>query len=193
MSLIKNLLQNKSQDQTVFTVTEVSQVLNISNKDQLYSALKYATQKGDILRITRGIYALDSNYSRLELGNKLRKPSYISLYSTLQDGGIVFQPYSSIYLISNRSETVEIDRQKYIYRKLKDEILLNSLGLIEEKSTIKATPERSLCDKVYLDGDEHFDNLRTIDWDLMEKLNHKIYGNNEGIVSFISKYKNASS
>ena len=70
---------------------------------------------------------------------------------------------------------------------------MNPLGLVNEKSTIRASVERALCDKIYLDGDEHFDNVRNILWDFMDELNRAIYENNEKISLFIKKNKDASS
>jgi len=48
--------------------------------------------------------------------------------------------------------------------------------------------ERALCDKIYLDGDEYFDNLRQINWELAGKLNAEVYFHNSNIAKFISKY-----
>ena len=121
----------------------------------------------------------------MELGNKLRKPSYISLYTVLGERGVVFQPYPSIYLIANRTEVLKVDGQRYVYRKIKREILLNPQGLTAEGSVTKAGLERALADKVYLDGLEYFDNLRGVDWELLRKLNQEVYGGNSRITRFI--------
>lgn len=187
--MMKKLLKEKPKNQTVFTTTEISQILEINDEKKLYSALIYACNNNDIIRVTRGVYVLDNNYLRLELGNKLRKPSYISLYTVLQENGIVFQPYTSVFLVSNRSCELNIDSKKYIYRKIKNEILLNKMGLVNDGNIIKASPERALCDKIYLDKDEHFDNLRRINWKLMKELNVKVYGKDKNIKKFILKYK----
>ena len=111
------------------------------------------------------------------------------MYTVLQESGVVFQPYSSIYLISKRSEEVNIDNQKYIYRKIKDNILLNPLGIIQNDSISIATKERAICDILYLDDEQYFDNLREIDWNMILKLNKNVYENNINISNFINKYK----
>jgi len=113
----------------------------------------------------------------------------IFLYKTdvLAGNGVVFQPYTSVYIASRRSEMVVIDAQKYIYRKIKDEILLNPLGINISNGISVASVERAICDKLYLDGDEYFDNLRTVNFELMIKLNEIVYGNNKTIKQFIGK------
>ncbi len=188
MNIATRILQNKPQNQTVFTTIEIKQLCKITNQIALHSALIYATNRNHLYRITRGIYALNQNYSKEEFANKFRRPSYISLYTVLQQEGIVFQPYTSVYAIANRSEAAQVNRQKYVYRKIKDEILLNSLGVENKNGVSKAAPERALCDKLYLDGDEYFDNLRNIDWSFISQLNEDVYQNNPSITKFIKQY-----
>lgn len=187
MGFVKELAKNKISTQTVFSVSDLSQQVAGYSGAKLQSALKYAVKNKDLIRISRGIYAFPQNYSKLEFSNKFRSPSYVSFYTILQEAGIVFQPYSTIYAVSQRSQEVEIDGQKYIYRKIKDDILLNPVGTVFVNSVHRATPERAICDKLYLDGDEFFDNLRPIDWDLMKKLNTDVYANNRVIGEFIKK------
>ena len=188
MSLIKEILSQKSRDQTVFTLSDLSMIVGY-NGPKLRSALKYATGKGDLIRIAKGIYALNTEYSRWEFGNKFRSPSYVSFYSILAGNGVVFQPYTSVYIASRRSEVVTIEGQKYIYRKIKDEILLNTLGVITQNGVSMATIERTICDKIYLDGEEYFDNLRRVDWKMMTRLNNEVYQNLSAISEFIRRNK----
>jgi hypothetical protein len=187
MSFIKDFIKSKGTNQTVFGFSNLSSAVAGYSGPKLRSALKYAVQQGDLCRISKGIYSLSKKYSKQEFANKYISPSYISLYTVFQKAGIVFQPYSSIYLIANRSREVEIDSQKYIYRKIKNEMLLNPMGIINENNTQEATPERAICDKLYLDGDEYFDNLRNIDWDFIRRLNNQVYHENKIISDFINK------
>jgi len=187
MSFIKDFIKLKINNQTVFRFSDLSQVVAGYTGSKLRSALKYALAKGDIFRISQGIYSLSKDYSFLEFANKYRSPSYISLYSVLQKEGVVFQPYSTIYIISNRSQEIEIDGQKYIYRKIKDDILLNPFGVKNDNGIQMANIERAICDKLYLDGNEYFDNLRNVDWNLMTEINQKVYSENKLILNFINK------
>jgi len=188
MSLYKNLIKSKPTNQTLFTTSEIAQILNIHNKEKLYSFLKYSTSIGDTKRITRGIYSLSEKYSQFELGNKLRQPSYISLYTILQKNGVIFQNYETIYLISNRSETKKIGDYEFNYKKIKDKILYNNLALVNENSVMLATSERAICDLIYLGFDYYFDNLRKVNFELIKKLNNKLYNNNQ-ISNFINLHK----
>jgi hypothetical protein len=188
MSFIKDLARSKKPNQTVFTFSDLGNAVAGYTGAKLRSALKYAVSQKDLVRLSKGVYALSDDYSRLEFANKYRSPSYISLYTILQKAGLVFQPYPSIYVVSNRTEDFEINGQKYIYRKIKNQILLNPLGITNNNHLYEATPERALCDKLYLDGSEYFDNLRDVNWKLMRELNLNVYEGNRDISTFIQKY-----
>ena len=189
MSFIKDFIKLKRNNQTVFSFSDLSQVVEGYTGAKLRSALKYALQRGDIFRISKGIYSLSKDYSFLEFANKYRSPSYISTYSVLQKEGVIFQPYSSIYIISNRSQEIEIDSQKYVYRKVKNSILLNTFGVKNINGIQMASIERAICDKLYLDGSEFFDNLRSVNWELMSQLNNQVYGKHKTISNFINVNK----
>ena len=172
--IIKKLAVNKGE-QTVFNLAEIARITGVKAGKNLISAMSYYVKKGDLLRLAKGLYAFSNDYLRYELGNKLRTPSYVSLYTVLQDKGVVFQLYTSVFLASSRSETVTIDGQKFVYRKIKNEILLNNMGVENDGLVAVASLERAILDKIYLDGEEHFDNLRSVNWDKMEELNEQVY------------------
>ncbi|MDZ7586236.1 MAG: type IV toxin-antitoxin system AbiEi family antitoxin domain-containing protein [Patescibacteria group bacterium] len=172
--IIKKLAINKGK-QTVFTLAEIARITNRKADKNLIAAVSYYVKSGDLVRLAKGLYALNKEYIKYELGNKLRSPSYVSFYTVLQDEGVVFQPYTSIFLAGQRSEIRIINGQKFIYRKIKDEILLNPLGIESDGLVMKAGLERAILDKIYLDGEEHFDNLRGVDWSKMKELNEQVY------------------
>ncbi len=185
--MIKEILRKK-ETQTVFTFGDISVITGREPNSNLISNINYYVKTGDLVRLSKGLYALDEDYSILELGNKLRRPSYISFYTILQKEGIIFQPYNTIYLACNRSEIIKKGDQVFKYRKLKDEILYNVKGLQQEENVMLATPERALLDKIYLDGDEYFDNLRRINWDFALEMNEEIY-KSQTIEKYILSFK----
>lgn len=186
--MIKKLALNLDK-QTIFSFSDVAQITGKVPDQNLISAVSYYVRKGDLIRVAKGMYALNKNYSLWELGNKLRTPSYVSLYTVLREEGIVFQPYTSIFLVATRSQTLKVGDQVFKYRKIKNEILLNGLGVIIQNNAFTATPERALLDKIYLDGEEHFDNLSKIDWEQASNLNKEVYKNKK-IEKYIQSMRN---
>lgn len=187
MSFIKDIYKTANESQTVFSLTELSTINPNYIGTKLNSAIKYLVKNGDLTRLSRGLYSLNKDYSRQEFANKYRSPSYISLYTALSESGIVFQPYSSIYLLSKRSETKIVNEINIIYKNIKDEILLNSLGIFSDNNISKASPERAICDTIYLLGDQFFDNTRQINWEFLRKINQEVFDNNKVISKWIQE------
>lgn len=187
MSFIKDLYKFANNNQTVFGLAELSGINPGYIGPKLNSAIKYLVKNGDLIRLAKGFYALNQNYSVQEFANKYRSPSYVSLYSVLFESGIIFQPYSSIYLLSKRSETKTINGTDFIYKKIKNEFLLNPLGIVSVNNISKATPERAICDSIYILGGQYFDNLRNVNWELIKKINQEVYINNKTISKWIQE------
>lgn len=88
----------------------------------------------------------------------------MSLEYVLQKEGILFQYDTTFTAISYLSRTITIEKWVIQYRKIKDEILLNTLGIITQNDGINiATKERAFLDLLYLNGDTYFDNLNILD------------------------------
>ncbi|MGD2246426.1 MAG: hypothetical protein PVI11_07765 [Candidatus Aminicenantes bacterium] len=121
---------------------------------------------GKLHAIRKGIYAKDKNYDKLELANKIFTPAYISLETVLSREGIVFQHYDLIFVVSYLSRKISCDDQTYVFRRMKDVILTNSLGIEKKGNCYIASKERAFLDMIYLNKNYHFDNLSSINWDI---------------------------
>lgn len=185
MSFVKDLYKQARFGQTVFSLTDLSSINSSYTGKKLNSALKYLVKNKDLIRISKGLYAIDKNYSVQEYANKFRSPSYISLYTVLSERGVVFQPYESIFVISQRSEIKIVNDQKIIYKKISDRMLLNPIGIENVDFVSKASLERAICDKIYLTGIEYFDNLRNVDFKKIAMLNKEVYSDNKNISKWI--------
>lgn len=159
----------------VFTVEDLAVIWNISDHRKLIERIKYYLRQQKFSSIYRGVYVYGEP-SPLEIAQKLVPLSYVSLYTTSQMHGLTFQHYSSIYCMSLRSVNFEIDSHKYIYRKVKNEIFFNNLGLITQDNCTFANRERTVCDLLYVFPGIELDNISNIDIMLLKKIS-KIYHN----------------
>jgi len=172
---------------TVFSFKEISLLWQDRNKDAAKSRISYYVKKGELYHIRRGFYGTDENYERLELAGKIYTPAYISLETVLARAGIIFQYYESIFVVSYLTREIRSDGQTYSFKKIKDSVLTNSLGIIEEKNYFIATPERAFLDTVYLHKNYHFDNLSPLDWKkVFETL--PIYGGNKRMEKSVQEF-----
>lgn len=150
---------------TVFTPGELALLWREGNRKNLYQRLHLYKTSNKLFQIKKGFYAKEKEYNKFEFANKLYKPSYVSLNTVLAMEGLIFQYYETIYLVSYLSRELEVDGQSYLYKKIKNEVLLNPKGLIQKDFYHQASKERAFLDAIYLYGDYYFDNLNPLDWD----------------------------
>lgn len=150
---------------TVFTPKDIALLWQDSNIKAARVRLSYYVRKGDLFRIRRGIYTKNKEYDKLELATRIFTPSYVSFETVLAREGLIFQYQTNIQVASYLGREIEVDGQVYCYKKIKNTILTDSVGVEILNETSIATKERALLDTLYANADYYFDNLRSLDWD----------------------------
>ncbi|MFH0740158.1 MAG: hypothetical protein V1819_03585 [bacterium] len=160
-----DLLNLFRENKTVLTAREVSLLWGPIGKDKIKSRLNYYVKTGALVSLRRGVYVKDkNNYDKLELATKIYTPAYVSLNTVLRNEGVVFQYYESIFVASYLSREIKCGGQNFVFRKFKNSILTNPLGLIKQGNYFIASKERAFLDTIYLYQSYYFDNLRSLDW-----------------------------
>ncbi|MEI6649992.1 MAG: type IV toxin-antitoxin system AbiEi family antitoxin domain-containing protein [Candidatus Moraniibacteriota bacterium] len=155
---------------TVFSMQDLRILWKIADADYLKTVVSRLFRRGKLIRLSRGIYALNDRYDRFEFANKLKTPSYVSLETVLAKENVIFQRYDGVvYSVSDNTLTRCIGSLEFRYKKIGKGILLNPLGIREEGSATVASVERAMCDRLYLSPGYHFDNLRGIDPERLEQ------------------------
>lgn len=175
---------------TVLNTKDLALIWGQTNVDNLKSKISYYVKTGALIRLARGIFAKDADYSPKELATSIYAPSYISFETVLREAGIIFQYYETIFVASKWPRTIKIDKYNFTFRKLKDIILFNGSGIINESGFSIATPERAFLDTIYLSPQYYFDNLSPLNWDRVFEL-VKIYKNKkltERVNNYYQKY-----
>jgi predicted transcriptional regulator of viral defense system len=159
---ILTILRSQS---SVFTFKDILLATNEANPELLKSRLHYYVKKGELYHIRRGLYAKNKQYDRLELATKIFTPSYVSFETILREAGIIFQHYSTIFVATYQTKEIVCDGQSYSFKKIKDTILTNNIGLEQRGTYFVASKERAFLDLLYLNKRYHFDNLSPLDFD----------------------------
>lgn len=73
--------------------------------------LSYYVRRGRLYRIRKGLYAKDTNYSKLELATRIFTPSYVSFETILAREGLIFQFHTHISVASYLTRDIEVDGQ----------------------------------------------------------------------------------
>jgi predicted transcriptional regulator of viral defense system len=155
--IIFEIYKNSS---TVFRINDIALLLDNAD-DLLYQKLNKLAKQGKILNIRKGIYAKEG-YNPEELACLLYTPTYISLSYVLQQNAVIFQYDSAITNVCYQSREVIVGNQTIQYRQVKDEILLNTAGIVNRNNINIATAERAFLDTLYLGSSMYFDNLKPL-------------------------------
>jgi predicted transcriptional regulator of viral defense system len=161
---------------TVFTYDDIVMLWGEANSEAVRVRLNYYVKQGNLYRIRRGLYAKDKNYNKLELATRIFTPAYVSFETVLSKEGVTFQFYSQIFVASYLTREITIDDQIYSFRKIRNSLLTNSIGVELKDESSLATKERAFLDILYLNTDYHFDNLDGADWEKIFEI-LSIYGN----------------
>ncbi len=152
---------------TVFSLKDIALLWHETSTNATSVRLNYYVNKGELYRIRKGLYAKDKNYNRYELATRILTPAYVSFETILVNAGVIFQFYEPIFLASYTTRKIFVDQQYYHFQKIKNEVLLNGIGIKHENETSFATKERALLDTLYLNKNYYFDNLDAINWDFV--------------------------
>jgi hypothetical protein len=150
---------------TVFTFKDISLMWRNTDQKAVIAGINYYVSTGQLHRIRRGIYAKDKNYDKTELACRIYTPAYVSFETVLARVGINFQYYGQIFIASYLAREIVVDGQVYQYRKIKNTLLTDPVGVLNKDGIAIATSERAFLDTLYLNTDYHFDNLAPINWD----------------------------
>lgn len=155
---------------TVFRLRDVALLVGESDFQSLNKKLNYYVRTGKLNRPRKGIYT-KKRFDPEELACKIYIPSYISCEYVLQKSGVVFQYDPTITVVSYLSRNIEVSEQTYRFRKIKDEILVNTAGIIRKDNHVNiASSERAFLDVMYLHSDYFFDNLSPLNKQTINKL-----------------------
>ena len=154
-------------NKTVFTTEDIALLWHESLSPKTLVRINYYVKQGELIPLRRGIYAKNENYNKLELATRIITPAYVSFETILAREGVIFQFYMPIFVASYTTRQLLVDKQVYTYRKIKQEILLNPLGVEHTNDTSSAVLERALLDTLYVGALSYFDNLRSINWELL--------------------------
>ena len=149
---------------TIFSTKDAALLWSEERGSTVSARLNKYVKAGKLIGVRRGLYAKDKNYEKFELATKIYTPSYISFETVLAKAGVVFQFYSQVFVASYITREVVVDGQTYSYKRIRDSILTNRIGIEAKYNYYIASPERAFLDIVYASKGYHFDNLSPLDW-----------------------------
>lgn len=161
----------------LYHAKDLANLWQIKDKNNLYTTLKRYTQKGLLIRIHKGFYALkdiDKIHPFLLGIKSLNDFAYVSTETVLTENGIIFQSSPVITLVSSKSKKFSLGKNFYQSRKLNDKFLHNTTGITSENGFYNATTERAIADLLYFNPNYYFDGKDLIDWEKVKNIQIEI-------------------
>ncbi len=149
---------------TIFSTKDAALLWGEEKESIISARLNKYVKAGKLIRVRRGFYVKDKNYSRFELATRIYTPSYISFETVLTRAGVNFQFYGNIFVASYITREIEVNGQKISFVRMKDYVLSDTVGVEHTDGIATATPERAFLDRIYISKEYHFDNMRGLDW-----------------------------
>jgi hypothetical protein len=152
-------------DKTIFTFKDITLLWQEEATSATQVRINYYANKGELIKLRKGIYAKNRQYNKIELATRIFTPSYVSFETILAREGLIFQIYEKIFVASYLNREIEIDDQVYSFHRIKLPVLTYPLGVTHDNNQSLAVRERALLDTLYIKKDYHFDNLQALDWE----------------------------
>ena len=157
-------------NQTIFTLKDIALLWQETDTGATRVRLNYYVKKGSLFRLRRGLYSKNKKPDSLEIAIKIFTPSYISFETVLLKDGLIFQYQNKVTVASYLTREIKINDQVFSFRKVKNAVLMNNIGIANENNISIATKERAFLDTLYSNIDFHFDNLRSLNWNKVLEL-----------------------
>lgn len=152
-------------NKTVFTSKDIAILWGETASPATWVRINYYVHKGELFKVRKGVYAKSRGYNKLELATRIFTPAYVSFETVLAKEGLIFQYYEKVFVASYLTRDLSIDGQVYAYRRVKNPVLINPLGIVHRQETSMATKERAFLDVLYVNFDYQIDNLQGINWE----------------------------
>src|ERR1035437_8365877 len=111
---------------TVFSTKDAALLWGEERGSTISARLNKYVKAGKLIRVRRGFYAKDKDYSRSELATRIYTPSYVSFETVLTREGVNFQYYGNIFVASYINREIDVDGQKIAFVRMKDYVLSNT-------------------------------------------------------------------
>ncbi|MFH1959646.1 MAG: hypothetical protein ABIJ22_04965 [Patescibacteria group bacterium] len=168
----------------VFAAQDLVVIWGYCDERKLYELIKYYVRREEIFVLARGLYAI-KQYTEQELrgdpqllmkiANKLVPNSYVSLFTVLRQQGVISQYYDEVYCVASRSVIRRVMGVEFIYKQVKEEVLLNELGIVSQSGVRVASLERAVADMWYVYPKLNLENLERVNKKELRRI-VKIYG-----------------
>jgi len=169
ISISQRLKILNDSKRTVFNTKDLQSLWQESPRNTVIIA-KRMVNRGLILKLSKGYYALNKEYNPYELANLIVSPSYVSFNSALFFWDVCFQVTDTINSVATFNYEKKIGDITFKYYAMKEELFFNLEGIIIKDNISIASPERAILDSFYFGFLVNIDNVEKINFTFLKKI-----------------------
>ncbi len=154
---------------TVFRPIELQMLWQEAPPHTKTNALRMA-EKGLIVQLAKGYYALNKDYNVYELANRIVSPSYVSFDSALFYFHVNFQFKKNISSAATLNYQKTIKNNLFEYFIMKESLFFNLEGIYLRDHISMACPERAVLDCFYFGFLPNIDDKEKLNIPYLRKL-----------------------
>lgn len=161
----------------IYHTNDLAILWKIANKNTLYTTIKRYVKKGILIPIYKGLYLTIplSEIDHLALGKAIiHDYTYLSTESVLFQNGLINQISYSYTFVAGKSKKITVKNINFLYRRLKDEFLLNPAGIENRNGLLVASTERAVADMLYFSPNYNFDFTKAINWSKVKQIQKEV-------------------
>jgi hypothetical protein len=164
-------------DRKVYHTNDLAVLWGIGSRHNLYMTITRYIDKGILIPIYKGLYSTVplASLNPLELGQAIiHRYTYLTTESVLSQAGVISQRVYDYTFVANLSKRVSVNQWSFRFRQLKDDYLLNPIGIVRQNGVFMASVERAVADMLYFSPKYHFDVLESVDFDKVKSIQKEI-------------------
>ena len=177
MTQITKLDRLLKQDQKLFHTQDLALLWNIENRNTLYTVIKRYVKKGVLIPIQKGLYSTlpIDKIDPLRLGFALiHTYCYLTTETILAKEGVILQKVYPVTFVSSIPKKIKVNENLFLFRKLKDKYLYQTIGVKNTNGVFVAEKERAVADMLYFNPKYYFDNPQLINWERVKEIQKKV-------------------
>ena len=163
---LKILIESKK---TVFRTKDLVNLWQENPRNTVIAGRRMVA-KNLILKLAKGYYAINKEYSVYELANLIVSPAYVSFNSALFFCGACFQMSDTVQSVALLGYQKEIEGRIYKYKAMKKNLFFNLEGIDLKNNISVAGAERALLDSFYFGVASNIDDWEKINKTYLNKL-----------------------
>ena len=161
----------------LFHTGDLALIWKIDRPATLHMRVMRYVDRGMLYPIQRGLYSVVpfDKLDPLEVAVAINHGyCYLSTETILERNGVVNRRVNCLTFVARRSKMIVWQENRFIFRKLADKYLFQTVGIVQNEDFLVASLERAAADMKYFNPKFYFDTPNLINWDKVSQIQKEV-------------------